>query len=160
MSLAARREADGRARTANTTALVKKGNQRLFFLRKLRSFSVSRSILQRFYQATVESVLSYNSLCFHENLREMDLNRLTKLTRTASHIVGGQVTDLSSIYKKKAVKRVRDVLNDPSHPLHVELASHRTTRSSSNRLRSMKARTNRFAKSFLPSAIRLYNQHR
>jgi len=144
--------------TANTKALVKKGNQRLYFLRKLRSFGVRSEILRTFYQATVESVLSYNNLCFNGNLQSMDSGSLTKLTKTACSIVGGAVNDLNTLNERKALKKIRAILGDPSHPLHAELAAHRTTRGTSGRLRSVKARTNRFLKSFLPSAIRLYNQ--
>ena len=138
--------------------LVKKGNQKMFFLRKLRSFNVSAGILRRFYQAAVESVVSYNCLCFHGNLRVMDINRLEKLTKTAASIVGGPVSDLGAIHEQKTLKRAKKILQDLSHPLHKVLAGPRSARDSSGRLCSMKARTERFRKSFVPSAIRKYNE--
>ena len=143
---------------ANTTSLVKKGNQKMFFLRKLRAFNVSAGILRRFYQAAVESVVSYNCLCFHGNLREMDMNRLKKLTKTAASIVGGPVSDLRSIHEQRTLKRAKKILQDLNHPLHKVLAGPRSARDSSGRLCSMKARTERFRKSFVPSAIRKYNE--
>ena len=110
-----------------------------------------------FYQATVESIATYNSLCYFENLRAMDLAKLMKITKTASCVIGLPVPDLKAQYEKKLLRRVRAILGDPKHPLHSELASHRSTREASGRLRSAKARTKRFYQAFVPSAIRIFN---
>ena len=44
----------------NTDSICKKANKCLFFLRKLRSFDVNKTIMKLFYSAFVESVLSFN----------------------------------------------------------------------------------------------------
>ncbi|XP_072563147.1 uncharacterized protein [Paramormyrops kingsleyae] len=44
--------------TLNTTQLVKKAQQRLYFLRRLRKFGMSRKILSNFYSCIVESTLT------------------------------------------------------------------------------------------------------
>jgi len=44
--------------THNTQQIVKKAQQRLFFLRKLRKFGLSTKLLSNFYRCTVESVLT------------------------------------------------------------------------------------------------------
>ena len=144
---------------ANTTSLVKKSNQKMFYLRKLRAFKVSTKILQRFYQAAVESVVTYNCLCFYGNLRETDKNRLKKLTRTAGGIVGGPVKDLGAIYEQRTLKRARRILCDTKHPLHSVIAGQRSERGCSRRLRSLRARTDRYRLSFVPSAIRVFNEN-
>ncbi len=43
--------------SAHTDAVLKKAHQRLFFLRRLRKFGTSPSILRSFYSCTVESIL-------------------------------------------------------------------------------------------------------
>ncbi len=43
--------------SAHTDAVLKKAHQRLFFLRRLRKFGMSPSILRSFYTRTVESIL-------------------------------------------------------------------------------------------------------
>jgi hypothetical protein len=143
--------------TDNTTQLVKKGNKGIYFLKKLRSFDVQMEVLRLFYQAVVQSVISFNSLCFHNNLKAVDASRLAKLTRTASGVIGAAVTDLTTLYTKKAVRRVRAILGDPSHPLRCEFSTQQSNREGSTRLRSMKCRTDRFKNSFVPSAIRVCN---
>ena len=49
--------------SANTDALYKKGQCRLFFLRRLGSFDVCREMLVMFYQAVMASVLFYAAVC-------------------------------------------------------------------------------------------------
>ncbi len=44
--------------SAHTDAVLKKAHQRLFFLRRLRKFVMSPSILRSFYSCTVESILT------------------------------------------------------------------------------------------------------
>lgn len=48
---------------ANTDAICKKANQRLFFLRKLSSFNVDTTLVSMFYSAFTESVLSFSTIC-------------------------------------------------------------------------------------------------
>ena len=44
----------------NTDAIMKKGQQRLYFLRKLNSFSVDKIILTPFYKSFIESILTFS----------------------------------------------------------------------------------------------------
>ncbi|KAK3560141.1 hypothetical protein QTP86_034709, partial [Hemibagrus guttatus] len=44
--------------TLNTTQLVKKAQQRLYFLRRLRKFGMSLKILDNFYSCVIKSVLT------------------------------------------------------------------------------------------------------
>ena len=44
----------------NTDALYKKGQSRLFFLRRLRSFDVCKKLLIQFYHCIVASVLFFS----------------------------------------------------------------------------------------------------
>ena len=46
----------------NSATLLKKANQRLFCLKKLKSFEVNPDFLELFYHATTETIVTYNSL--------------------------------------------------------------------------------------------------
>ena len=46
----------------NTDAVVKKAQQRLFFLRQLKKFGLRREILVQFYRSAIESILVF-SIC-------------------------------------------------------------------------------------------------
>ncbi len=51
--------------SAHTDAVLKKSHQRLFFLRRLRKFGMSPSILRSFYTCTVESELIHPTAHSH-----------------------------------------------------------------------------------------------
>ena len=139
----------------NALALLKKGNQRLYFMKKLKSFSVCPKLLELFYKSTVESVVTFNSLCHFGGLKEQDKARLSKITKTASRLIGRPIPDLQAHFEVKAVKRLEVIHRDPTHPLCTELQAHTSARS--GRLISFRANTSRFRSSFLPASVRLCN---
>ena len=140
----------------NALALLKKGNQRLYFMKKLKSFSVCPKLLELFYKSTVESVVTFNSLCHFGGLKEQDKARLSKITKTASRLIGRPVPDLQAHFEAKAVKRLEAIHRDPcTHPLCTELQAHTSARS--GRLISFRAKTSRFRSSFLTASVRLCN---
>ena len=68
----------------NVVNIVKKAQQRLYFLRRLRSFGLTTQVMLNFYRAVIESVLifsvSFGSITQKEMLR---LNRGVKTTSSA-----------------------------------------------------------------------------
>jgi len=54
--------------TDNTEALYRKGQSRLFFLRRLRSFDVCSRLLRMFYQSVVASTLFFAVACWGATL--------------------------------------------------------------------------------------------
>ncbi|XP_076447935.1 uncharacterized protein LOC143284795 isoform X2 [Babylonia areolata] len=132
------------------TALLKRGNQRLFFMKKLKAFYVCPKLLELFYRTTVESILT-NSLCIFGAMKEHDKARLVRIPKTASRLIGAPVADLQTLFETKAVRRLW-AIHDKSHPLSEELGHQ-----ASARMQSVRTRTNRFYNSFEPTAIRLGN---
>ena len=57
--------------------------QRLFLLRKLRSFNVSAEVLQLMYRSLIESVISFNLVSWYGNLSTKNKARLGWSTRWA-----------------------------------------------------------------------------
>ena len=141
----------------NSATLRKKAHQRLFFLKKQKSFKVIPDLLEPFYHSTTESVVIYNSLCFYSSLNKTDTAKLSKVTRTASKLIGSTVVDLQAHFERRALQRLRAILADPTHPVSEELTAQTSARVRSGRLVILKTRTNRLFRSFLPSAIRLFN---
>ena len=52
----------------NSDLIYKKSHQRLYLLRKVRSFDVSRELLQFVYTSLVERVLTFNIVVWYGNL--------------------------------------------------------------------------------------------
>ena len=65
--------------TINSDALYKKGQSRLYFLRKLRSFEVCREMLVMFYQAVMASVIFFAAVGWGGNVSKRDSTRLNRL---------------------------------------------------------------------------------
>ncbi len=116
--------------SAHTDAVLKKAHQRLFFLRRLRKFGTSPSILRSFYTWTVESILTGCITAWFGN---------------------------STAGNRRALQRVvRTDIKDSSHPSHSLLS----LLPSGRHLRSIRSRTSRLRDSFFPQAIRLMNSQK
>ena len=139
----------------NTEALYKKGQSRLYFLRRLRSFNICRTMLRMFYESVVASAILFAVVCWGSGLRAADTNKLNKLIRRASDIVGMELDTLTAVSNRRMLSKLRGITENGFHPLHDMLVKHRSTFSA--RLRLPKCTTERHRKSFLPVAINLHN---
>ncbi|KAI3358981.1 hypothetical protein L3Q82_015364, partial [Scortum barcoo] len=63
----------------NTNALVKKGNSRLFLLRRLRSFGVQGPLFRTFYDSVVVSAIFYGIVCWASSITDRDRRRMDRL---------------------------------------------------------------------------------
>ena len=62
-------------------------------MRKLRSFGVNSDMLVTFYNAVICSIIMFGSVCWGENISELDRGRLEKIVKKerkkkAGHVVG------------------------------------------------------------------------
>ncbi len=137
--------------STHTDAVLKKAHQRLFFLRRLRKFGMSPSILRSFYTCTVESILTGCISAWFGNSTAGNRKALQRVVRTARHIVGGELPSLQDIYTRRCIRKARRIIKDSSHPSHRLLS----LLPSGRRLRSIRSRTSRLRDSFFPQAIRL-----
>ena len=88
------------------------------------------------------------------------MERLEKIIRRAEDIIGEELGSLDSTYAAAALGKLSVIRRDSAHPLHQALAACEPLRDSSWRLRCMKARTSRMRDSFLPTAVRTFNESR
>lgn len=141
----------------NTECLYKKSQSRLFFLRRLQSFNVCNQMLTMFYNSVVASVLFYGVVCWGNNISVLNRNKLDKLVRRAGSVVGGSLDTVGAVMERCMGRKLRSILCNTRHPLHKTLSAQRSHRS--DRLLSVRGRTERFRSSFIPAAIRFYNEH-
>lgn len=137
----------------NTEALCKKGQQRLFCLRKLARFQIDKSLMSLFYSAFIESVLSFSIICWYGNLGTREKNALDRIVKVASKIVGVQFTSLNHIFTRQALKKAVSIQSHSDHPLSSEYH----LLPSGQRLRVPTATKNRYKNSFIPVSIRALN---
>ena len=139
--------------TENAQAIVKKGQQRLYFLHKLKSFSVDKSIISLFYKSFIESVLSFSFICWFCNLNVKDKNALERIIRIASKIIGESQQSLQSFADKQILRKALTILASTNHILRQEFI----LLPSGKRFRTPVCKTNRHKFSFVPVAVRLLN---
>ena len=141
---------------ANTEALYKKGQSRLFFLRTLRSFNVCEEAMLMFYRSVVAGVITYAAVCWGGVASARDTGRLDRLIRKAGSVVGRALEPLGAVVEKRTKSMLLGILGNPTHPLHHTLVGQSSSRS--GRLTALRSRTERHRRSFVPSAIRLFNR--
>ena len=135
------------------SSLIKKAQQRMFFLRQLRKLKLPSKMLLQFYTAIIESILSTSITVWYAGTTARDKHRLQRIVRAAEKVIGCRLPSLQDLYTSRTRGRAGRIMADPSHPGHrlfVPLPSGR-------RLRSIRTRTSRYMNSFFPSAIRLLN---
>ncbi len=133
-------------------AIVKKAQQRLYFLRQLRKFNLPQELLKQFYAAIIESVLCISITVWFNSATKSDLRRLRRVVRT-ERVIGTTLPTLQELYSSRVSKRAGKITLDPSHTAHslFELLP------SGRRYRALSTRMARHRNSFFRQAIHLMN---
>ena len=135
----------------NITALLRKAQQRMYFLRQLRKYRLSRAMMTQFYTAIIESILTHSIITWFPAAAAKDLIKLQRVIRSAERVIGRPLPSLKSLHDSRALRRARKIMADPSHPGHGLL----TLLPSGRRMRHLGAKTERHKNSFFHSAARL-----
>ena len=77
---------------------MKKAQQRLFFLRKLKKAKVSTQLLVNIYRSTIESMLCHCAIVWYSSCTAENSRDLTQVVKTAQRIVGIKLPELDSVY--------------------------------------------------------------
>ena len=133
---------------AHVDLLCKKINQRLYFLRKLNSFNVNKTIMNLFYNATIESIICFGITCWGGSALGKDKAKIDSLIKRAGKIIKTDLPTVGDLYTKPLLKKSQTIIKDISHPLNKEF----TFSIRSGRVIQPKARTDRYKNYFVPSA--------
>ena len=138
--------------SVNSMEILKKAKQRLYFLRKLKSYGVKQFILVNFYRAIIESILTSSITVWFGRVKQSDLKKLSSAIRSAEKIIGTGLPSLYSIYLERTSKKTRNIMNDSDHPAirYFEFSP------SNRRLRTLKG-NKRFTNSFYSDAVKIFN---
>ncbi|KAI4881097.1 hypothetical protein NFI96_007135 [Prochilodus magdalenae] len=136
--------------SANTDVLYRKGQSRLYFLRRLESFNICRKLLQMFYQTVVSSCLFYAVVCWGGSIKKRDEMRLDKLVRRAGSVVGVELDSVVKAAERRTLHKLLSIMDDDGHPLHTIIMDRRSK--FSGRLLSQSCSTDRLRRSFVKSA--------
>jgi hypothetical protein len=73
---------------ANTKAIHKKCQSRVYCLQKLRSLQVNQNILASFYKCFIESVLTFGFVCWFGGLSVKNRNVLNRVVNVCGKVIG------------------------------------------------------------------------
>ena len=104
--------------SAHVDFICKKANQRMYLLRKLKSFNVECTILELVYRSLVESILSFNIVTWYGNLGMRERTKLNRVVKMASKLIGRKQNSLSQIYNQYVKKKAQTIISDETHPLN------------------------------------------
>ncbi|KAK3518583.1 hypothetical protein QTP70_004082 [Hemibagrus guttatus] len=104
--------------TTNTSSLVKKAHQHLFYLNTLKKNHLSSTILVNFYRCAIESILTNCITVWYGNCSVADRKALQQEVKTAQCIIGTPLPAIEDIQKKRCLRRAHSILKDSSHPAH------------------------------------------
>ena len=133
--------------------IQKKLHQRLFFMRKLNSFHIDKTLLALFYKTCVLTTMTFCLTAWGGNARAHDKSRVNRALKSAGKMLNETQHDtVDLVLSHLCNAKLGRILRDTTHPLFpFVMISHR-----SGRLIHIKTRTNRHLNSFLPYAIRNY----
>ncbi len=97
-------------------SIVKKVQQRLYFLRQFRKINLPQKLLKQYYSAIIESVLCTSITVWFSSATKSDLWRLRSVVWTAERIIGTTLPTLQELYLSRVRKRAGKITLDPSHP--------------------------------------------
>ncbi|XP_016431059.1 DNA (cytosine-5)-methyltransferase 3B-like [Sinocyclocheilus rhinocerous] len=94
----------------NTSAVIKKAQQCLHFLRRLKKVELSIPAMTLFYRGTVESLLTYSIPSWFGSCTVEERHNLSQIVRTAEKIIGVSLPLLQDIYTERYVRRAESNL--------------------------------------------------
>ena len=99
----------------------------------------------------------YGVVCWGSSISAVDRKRLDKLIKKASSVLGCPLDPVEVVGSRRMITKLSSMMVNESHPMQdtvTDLCS-----SISDRLLHPKCVKERYRRSFLPAAVRLYNQH-
>ena len=101
--------------------VCKKTKQRIYFLRRLRSFGASKQILLLFFTSVIMSVLQYCYTTWYKSLSTTLKSKLLHQMKICSKIVGQPLEKFyESAYHNNILRLANTIVSDPNHVLNSE----------------------------------------
>ncbi len=94
-------------------SIVKKAQQRLYFLCQLKKFNLPQEQLKQFYSAIIKSILCTSITVWFSSATKSDLRRLRRVVRTAERIIGTILPSVQELYSSRVSKRLAKSLCTP-----------------------------------------------
>ena len=121
----------------NISSLIKKAQQRMYFLWQLKKFNLPKTMMVHFYTAIIESILTSSITIWYATATAKDKSKLQCIIHTAEKVIGCNLPTLEDLHTSRTLRRARKIVADSSHPGHTLFQP----LPSGRRLRSIKSNT-------------------
>ena len=131
--------------------VVKRAQQHLCPLRRMKWFGMGPQILKKFYSCTIECIQTGCITTLFGNCSVSDHKVLQKVVHTAQYITGAKLPAIQDLFTRRFQRKAPKMVKDSSHPSHglISLLPH------GKLYRSAKSRTKSLLNSLYGQAIRL-----
>ena len=96
----------------NTSNILKKAHQRLYFLRRLRQAGLSTSVLEAFYRCVVESTLTFSITTWYGNCTAANKKALQRVVKNAQKITQSSLPSIETIYTSRCRSTAARIMED------------------------------------------------
>ena len=137
--------------TTNTTAIVKKAQQWLYFLCTIKRVKLSQHHLK--YHCSIETVLTYGILSCHRSSSAGDRKSVQRIIKNEQNIINQQLPTIDFSFNSRCLQKAHNILKDSFHPANYLFEP----LPSGKRYWSIRTCTTRFMNTFYPKAITILN---
>ena len=128
----------------------KKANKRVYFLRKLNEFHIDPVLISLFYQATIQSILTFCIIGWGGNTNQNQRNKIDSLIKRSGKLFKKSPLSFDDLFDVCCARKIKSIDKDASHPLFSQIV--RSTRT--DRIQLILAKTERYKLTFMPHAIK------
>ena len=131
--------------------IYKKANKRIYFLRKLKEFRIDPTLIELFYQATIQSVLTFCITGWGGNTnKKKQKNKIDYLIKRSGKLFDKIPHSFNDLFDICCARKIKSIDNDSLHPRF-----HRIKRSDrSGCIQLILTRSECYKLSFMPYSIR------
>ena len=137
----------------HVNATTSKLNKRMYFLRKLRSIDLKPELIELFYKATMQSIMTFCLIGWGGNISKSNMLKINRIVKRASKTCNSEQDKIEELISKLTLTKVKKLMNSTNI-----FASKFVKNERSSRIVSLKSRTSRYLNSFIPRGIREYNK--
>ena len=102
----------------HTKKVMKRAQQCLFPLRRLRRFGMGPQILKKFLSCHIESILTGCITAWYGNFSASFRKALQRVVRTAQYIIEFKLPDIQNLYTRWCQRKALNIVKDSSYPSH------------------------------------------
>ena len=138
---------------AHVDDISKKVSQRMYIMRKLRTFQVSKDTMLQVCKSMLLSIISFGCTAWFGGCGVKEKTKISRFIKEASKIINTNLDSFDEVHLKSVERKAFSIINNKSHVLHSEFC----LLPSGRRYAQMKCRTNRHGRTFVPVAIKTLN---